>query len=54
VNSGVRTQGNVATAPDNDASVRTRSSTGVSGKASGGSGAQLHDSTNLKGSAGVH
>jgi hypothetical protein len=55
VNSGARTQGSVATAPDNDASVKTRSAGSVNGKASTGkSGARLQDSTKLNGGAGVH
>ncbi len=55
VNSGVRTQGNVATAPDNDARVKTRSSAGANGAAgAGGSGVHLQDSTNLNGGVNVH
>lgn len=54
VNSGVRTQGNVATAPDNDASVKSRSSTGASGAAgAGSSGVRLQDNTNLNGGVNV-
>lgn len=49
-NSGVRTQGSVATAPDNDASVKTRNSTGATG---GSSGARIQDNTNLNGGVNV-
>jgi hypothetical protein len=55
MNSGARTQGSVATAPDNDASVKTRSSGSVNGKTNTGkSGVRLQDKTNLNGSVGVH